>query len=235
MAFNFSPKVATEGLVLALDAANPRSYVSGSTTWNDLSPNGNNGMLVNGPTFNNSNLGNITFDGTNDYALIQYNSVFNSLSFSISGWFTIVGQGSQIDYPYIIASEAIINTGVQGVGIFYAGYIVKFRGDVSETPNGFSWDVRPFIGDGKWHHFCAIYNSDITTSYIYGDGVLRNTYVTNIGRVFSQNRNINLGARSIADSYFNGRISNIQFYNRALSAAEALQNYNATKGRFGLT
>jgi hypothetical protein len=234
MALHHSPRIVTEGLVMALDAADRNSYTSGSATWRDLSGNLITGSLINGPTFSSANGGNITFDGTNDYVLIQYNPIFNSLSFSISGWFTIVGQGSQIDYPYIIASEAIINSGVQGVGIFYAGYIVKFRGDVSETPNGFSWDVRPFIGDGKWHHFCAVYNSDITTSYIYGDGVLRNTSVTNIGRVFSQNRNINLAARSIADTYFNGRISNIQFYNKALSSSEALQNYNATKGRFGL-
>ena len=237
------PNTATNGLVLSLDAANPKSYVSGSATWRDLSGNMITGSLINGPTFNSSNAGNITFDGTNDYVLIPYNSIFNSLSFSISGWFTIVGQGSQIDYPYVLASAAIINAGVQGVGIFYAGYIVKITGDVSTTPNQFGWDVRPFIGDGKWHNFCVIYDSSITTSYIYGDGALRNpgqgqpinsTYVGDLGRVFSQNRDIILGARTSVDTFFNGKISNIQFYNRALSSQEVLQNYNSQKSRFGL-
>ena len=57
MAFNYSPKIVTNGLVLCLDAANPKSYVSGSTKWNDLSKNYLNGTLTNGPTFNSANGG----------------------------------------------------------------------------------------------------------------------------------------------------------------------------------
>jgi hypothetical protein len=55
MAFNFSPKIVTNGLVLYLDAANTRSYSGSGTAWNDLTVNGNNGVLTNGPTFNSSN------------------------------------------------------------------------------------------------------------------------------------------------------------------------------------
>jgi len=54
MAFSYSPKIVTDGLVLYLDAANPYSYVSGSTSWNDISRGGNNGTLVNGPTFSSA-------------------------------------------------------------------------------------------------------------------------------------------------------------------------------------
>ena len=54
MAFRYSPKIVTDGLVLYLDAANPKSYVSGSTLWNDLTINSNNGVLTNGPTFSSS-------------------------------------------------------------------------------------------------------------------------------------------------------------------------------------
>ena len=67
MAFNFSPKIVTNGLVLALDAANTKSYPGSGTVWSDLTPNGNNGALTNGPTFNSANGGSIVFDGTNDY------------------------------------------------------------------------------------------------------------------------------------------------------------------------
>ena len=66
MAFNYSPKIVTDGLVLYLDAANPNSYVSGSTSWRDISRGGNNGTLVNGPTFNSANGGSIVFDGVDD-------------------------------------------------------------------------------------------------------------------------------------------------------------------------
>ena len=61
------PNIVTNGLVLSLDAANPKSYVSGSTTWNDISRGGNNGTLINGPTFNSANGGSIVFDGVNDF------------------------------------------------------------------------------------------------------------------------------------------------------------------------
>lgn len=67
MAFHYSPKIVTEGLVFYVDAANPKSFVNGNTTWNDLSRSGNNGTLTNGPTFDSSNGGSISFDGLNDY------------------------------------------------------------------------------------------------------------------------------------------------------------------------
>ncbi len=62
------PDIVTNGLVLHLDAANSKSYLGSGTTWNDLSGNGNNATLTNGPSFSNSNRGSIVFDGTNDYA-----------------------------------------------------------------------------------------------------------------------------------------------------------------------
>jgi hypothetical protein len=61
------PNIVTDGLVLYLDAANQKSYPGTGTTWNDLSGNGNNGTLVNGPTFNSDNNGSIVFDGVDDY------------------------------------------------------------------------------------------------------------------------------------------------------------------------
>ena len=69
MAFSYSPKIITDGLVLYLDAANPYSYVSGSTVWNDISRTMTSGSLINGPTFSSANNGSIVFDGVNDYVI----------------------------------------------------------------------------------------------------------------------------------------------------------------------
>jgi hypothetical protein len=55
MGFFRGPKIVTDGLILALDAASPRSYPGTGTTWYDLSGQGNNGTLVNGPTFSSAN------------------------------------------------------------------------------------------------------------------------------------------------------------------------------------
>ena len=88
MAFNYSPKIVTDGLVLYMDAANSKSYVSGSTTWNDISRSGNNGTLINGPTFNSSNGGSIVFDGTNDYVnLSDSDNWFYTGNFTIEFWY----------------------------------------------------------------------------------------------------------------------------------------------------
>ena len=67
MAFNYSPNIITDGLVLYLDAANTKSYPGSGTTWRDLSKSQLNGTLTNGPTFNSSNGGSIVFDGVDDY------------------------------------------------------------------------------------------------------------------------------------------------------------------------
>jgi hypothetical protein len=82
MAGTVAPNIVTDGLVLYLDAANVKSYVSGSTTWVDIAA-GNNVTLTNGPTFNSGNNGSIVFDGTNDY--VQVTSPFGDIA---SGIFT---------------------------------------------------------------------------------------------------------------------------------------------------
>ena len=80
------------GLVFVLDAANPTSYVSGSTTWQDLSGNNNSGSLVNGPTFNSSNGGSIVFDGSNDY--VEISTVNASSQFTLNFWVKCIQTGS---------------------------------------------------------------------------------------------------------------------------------------------
>ena len=67
MAFFHSPNIVTNGLVLALDAANPKSYPGSGTTIYDLSGNGNHGTLNNGVGFSTNYKGILTFDGVDDY------------------------------------------------------------------------------------------------------------------------------------------------------------------------
>ena len=94
MAFNYSPNIITDGLVLYLDAANTKSYPGSGTTWRDLSKSQLNGTLTNGPTFNSANGGSIVFDGTNDYVdnigdLSSFSFIQNTNIFSVSFWFKV--------------------------------------------------------------------------------------------------------------------------------------------------
>ena len=106
MAGNVAPNTVTDGLVLYLDAANVKSYASGSTSWNDLVGT-NNGTLVNGPTFSRANGGSIVFDGTNDTTNFGniLNIGLNSLTISCwvkfttsAGIFGIMGKTSLRSY-----------------------------------------------------------------------------------------------------------------------------------------
>jgi hypothetical protein len=117
MAFSYSPKIVTDGLVLYLDAANPYSYVSGSLNWNDLSRSQLSGSLVNGPTYSSANNGSIVFDGTNDYVNCGSNAGSVSGSqFTISSFFYWDGTatsrnvfGKRNGYPYNQYSVGIRN------------------------------------------------------------------------------------------------------------------------------
>jgi len=77
--------VVQDGLVLNLDASKFYSYSRSGTTWTDLSGNGNNGTLVNGPTFSSANGGSIVFDGSNDYMTSSFTFTANQ-AMTISGW-----------------------------------------------------------------------------------------------------------------------------------------------------
>ena len=67
MGVAYNSRIVTDGLALCLDAANSKSYPGSGSTWTDLSGNGNNATLTNGPTYSSANGGSIVFDGVNDY------------------------------------------------------------------------------------------------------------------------------------------------------------------------
>ena len=84
MSNNYGPKIITDGLVLCLDAADQNSYSGSGNTWTDLSGNGNNGTLINGPTFTSENYGSIIFDGSNDYMSVNNN--YNHFAETVIVW-----------------------------------------------------------------------------------------------------------------------------------------------------
>lgn len=221
MAFNYSPKIVTDGLVLYLDAANSKSYVSSSTTWNDISRSGNNGTLVNGPTFTGSNGGAIVFDGTNDYASLTNNTTTqfsNTEPWSFSLTTELLSQNTA--YPSILNKGSAATTGLL---LFYysSGSIVLKHNNSQPNPIIVSMN-RPFT-------YTATYSGSGTVK-IYLNGIYRVDGPTMVSVDTANNLTLGFG-----DAYANIRMYNFSKYNRALTAQEVLQNYNATKTRFGLT
>ena len=226
----FSPRIVTGGLVLALDAADKNSYVGSGTTWKDLSVNSNNGTLTNGPTFSNVNGGVIVLDGTDDYVSLTSTDSLRPSNVTLSVWFnrnnsTIVGNEAiaesrkslWISYGFHISSGGIN---------WYIGYTDSFPYSTSVNA------VGNYI-DGNWHNVVGTY--DKQNLKIYVDGVLKNTsssFTSDI--LYSGTLNFLIGFHAESTTYFEGKIATTSLYNRALTATEVLQNYNATKTRFGL-
>jgi hypothetical protein len=221
MAFSYSPKIVTEGLVLYLDAANPYSYVSGSTSWNDISRGGNNGTLVNGPTFSSANNGSIVFDGTDDYV------IHSSLDLG-----TVCSWGVWVNYVRVANSnEAFVILGANlpnRYNLYYDFPTKNFyvgTGDVFRT---LQYDAG--LNANTWYNIIHTRNENTVTVYINGVSIGIMTGTSSLPSLFRT-----IGSEGTSAYFSNIRVSGVCYYNRTLSAQEVLQNYNATKTRFGLT
>lgn len=224
MAHHHSPRIITDGLVLYLDAANTKSYPGSGTTWNDLSGNGNNGTLINGPTFSSGNNGSIALDGVNDYVQIS-----QSGNLATENWsFEFIAKQLSTSYRHTywgLSNGGDVAFRVQNFQRWNNGGYVSFNG------NNSSYSSVSFEGTSsfEWNYF-AIVNTPTSAKY-YQNGVLKTTANNPLRGSFDR---IWLGMRGIGDQHINAEFSNFRAYNRELSASEITQNYNATKGRYNL-
>ena len=240
MAFSFSPKVVTDGLVLYLDAANTKSYPGSGTAWSDLSRSGNNGTLVNGPTFNSGNGGSIVFDGTNDYVDCGFISrnILNNNQFTLNYWLRMTGS-ARGDFFNI----KNFNTPQDDIGFFidtnnklYAYFKV---GDViTVNVTGYAAVSNTTFIRNTIYNICV--QKDTSQKIVmYVNGILdNNTYstITNTTNVASTQLWIGSNRTNLTTPAvpFPGNIYQTSIYNKALTAQEIQQNYNATKTRYGL-
>jgi len=223
MAISRGPKIVTNGVVFAVDAADKNSYPGSGTTWKDLSGNAYNGTLTNGPTFSNTNGGAIVFPGNIDNRVqTSYGPTFTD--FTISLWFkdnNSVQFGRLIDKSY--------------TGGFWLGRNAStansWGGGILESSSPYG--IYLTLTDGQWHFLTSIRSG--TSHILYGDGIT-NTTNNVVSSTALNTTTLAIGGWSggIGSQQFTGNISNVLFYNRALTATEVLQNYNATKSRFGL-
>ena len=220
-------QIVTDGLVLCLNASDRNSYVSGSTTWNDVSGRGNNGTLTNGPTFNSLNGGNIVFDGSDDYVNCGNNTSLNLNKHTICFWFYPKGTTTK----EIIVKSNDSNNGVGPYEVFQNGGKIWYRLNYNSNPNttitgGINYNVN------QWNYIVATYDNINMKTYI--NTVLDiNTSFTQI--LTNSTGDLCVGAYADAQYPLNADISIVTIYNRALTALEVQQNYNATKSRFGIT
>jgi len=214
--------IVTDGLVLNVDAGFVGSYPTINTTWYDLSGNAYNGTLTNGPTFNSANSGSIVFDGVDDSIQLGKTAAqlgFANASFSVSIWFNSSNTGN--DSPLFSTNGGGVNTylhyNLRG-GVLYMGFYGNDvnGGSVSNNVTYCATFVYDISGSGTQ----SIYRNGVLVASTPGHAALQSGAAFKIGGVYG-------GA-------YVGKIYQVLAYNKSLSAAEVLQNFNTQKGRFGL-
>ena len=226
MSTKYSPQIVTSGLVLVLDAANKVSYTGSGTSWYDLSGNGYNGTLTNGPTFSNINGGTLNFDGTDDYATFG-NVLANLTNLSLE---CFVKFGIQSTSFNGIISKTLSNADGYEIrtsnGATSTTTIVEFRYVGDNASIGFGT-----LTNGIWYHLVATGTNGSQKTYINGVQAYSNTVALSPS---ANSNSLVIGKLAYAGLYANMSMGYARIYNRVLTATEVLQNYNATKTRFGL-
>lgn len=221
------PNIIEDGLVLYLDAANTRSYPGSGTTWNDLSGNGNSGTLTNGPTFDSVNNGSIVFDGVNDFLVIpfltNYLNILTGIDFTITTW---------VNYKTL----SINRNGLWGKdGVIEFGPINNTSIQAWSPSGQLTYNISSSEFVQKPTEFTLVNDFNNFRTNLYINGVLVSNGGFLRGGTNLTNFTLMTGAFDSPGARFvNGDIYLFRTYNRVLSPQEILQNYNATKGRFGL-
>lgn len=238
------PDIVRDGLVMHLDAANPYSYVSGSSTWFDLTGNNNSGSLFNGPIYSNNNGGSIVFDGVDDVVIIgKFPYTLNNIGtndVTVNVWSKISVSDANIRYQIGVFPR--VGTA------FPLGYVngkmhASFSGYNDTTPYFFSvYGTSTTLPLNTWIMTTSVIDRSSDIKLYFNGEIEPTSGSANISSVDGVTFNLSsVYPVCIGGSEFRGpqrlhqgSISIAQLYFRALSAAEVKQNYDAIKGRYGL-
>jgi len=221
-------ELITNGLVLHLDAGNTQSYPGSGTTWTDLSGINSSGELINSPTYNSSNSGYFQF-ATNTYARIPNSTALDTSTPSVEVWVK-TNTTNQNGFWF---EKGTVNT---QYSLFQEGTAIKWRQNIVGAGVGtLSATTATYMNTSSWYQVVGTYTSGVRRLYI--NGILVNSD-SQTGSLATSNGGMSIGAYGgYAGSrgyYYNGNLAICRVYNRALSAVEIQQNFNATRGRFGV-
>ena len=228
MSTRYSPAIVTSGLVLCLDAANPKSYSGTGTVWSDLSGNGNNvnaSTTISLSTFGSAVAFNLDavgkyFNGTctNDIAT---NATLEAWIYPAAAELSVGDRGT-----------VILLTGTNGLYMSWNKSNQKMSNYWYGHPTEGYHENAAASNRSVWNHWCSVWNNTDAKLYQYTNGTKASTDASTVGNA-AAGTNLIIGRES-DDRQFAGGIAIIRLYNIPLTSAQVLQNYNATKGRFGL-
>jgi hypothetical protein len=240
MAFIHSPKIVTDGLFLALDGANIKSYPQTGTVWSNLTQDTRlDAVLVNGPIYDSANNGTVSFDGTGDNAFI--NDVGGSIrptsanNYTVGCWvyMNTTQNYATFSYKNILTKNGRNTTELRALpyNMVYQSSSAQLEISVHDGTNRNTLSM-PFQTNA-WNHIMACFSWSTTTLITYLNGVPYTTALT-VPSSISNSTDPEFMRASGINNFTGGRLAQVLMYNKALSANEILQNFNATRGRFGV-
>ncbi len=238
------PNIIKDNLVLYLDAGSPNSYplINPTSAWKDISGNRNNGTLINNPAFNSANGGSIVFNGSNNYVLLPQstpNQTIGNYSFSLWLRFTNTMTPSHTSNFTMVEAQNTLLGGVDNYlsllsNATVAGTNGRMLFQTFNPLNLLYTTTSTWIG-GQWYNIVCTYDISTSRQSIYVNGILEN-FSTIANCYFNTNTYFGLGAYTAPPRtwFFDGQMGSFIIYSKTLSAQEILQNFNATKTRFGI-
>lgn len=235
MSVSYNPSITTNGLILYVDAANARSYPGSGTTWTDVSGYGNNGTLVNSPTFSSTNGGILGFNGSSSYVSIPDSASLRPANITVCTWAKLSSfnnpntgiivkpqnstPGGAWSNPYLSWMIRVEDSGFTlsvAMGSSTTYYAAR-------NAYGFSTNV--------WYFFTLTYDGTTLKGYVNAVPISSLTQTTTINYTTNP---VQLAAMNYSLEYLNGNIALTQIYDRALSQNEIARNFNAHRARFGV-
>lgn len=210
-------------LSLHVDANNPLSYSGSGSTWYDLSPNGADQTLVNSPTFTVGPPNYFSFNGINQYSTGSTLFVIPPNTYTKMVWF-------QLTAP---ADNNLVSSSAGGHFMYFASTSTLYVGNSNNPPfsgpgafgssTSFSYNV--------WYCATVVFSSPQITLYVNG---VQDAFSPTYGPPHAGDGTVNLACFGPGGNLLNGRIGEVFCYTSALTAAEVLQNFNATRGKYGV-
>jgi len=219
----FANTIVQQGLVLNLDAGNPYSYAGAGTTIYDVSATALSWTGSN-VTYNSDPIKYFSYNGSDSWLQSSTSAAFDTQTLTMECWC----YPNSLSQNGFLFEKGQVNT---QYSMFFENPYFVFR-TMNITPAvDLLFSPTSYLTVSAWNHIVCTYTSGTKTSYVNGVQVAQSTGLS--GTLVTGGTNQYIG-RHTGGYFFNGRIGESRVYNIALSAAQVLQNYNATKGRFGL-
>lgn len=215
------PGLVTNGLSMLLDANNSASYPGSGATWFDLSGNSADQTLVGAPTYTAGSPSYFSFDGVSQYSTGSTPFVLPPNTYTKMAWFQIT----------LGADNNIVSSDTGGHYMFFGGTSTLWAGNSNITPYVTGFGSATSFNSGTW--YCATVVFTDPQIYLYVNGVQNDFDPTYSSGGHPGNGSVNLACYGPGGNLLNGSIAEVYCYGRALTAAEVLQNFNATKNKYG--